>query len=155
MAASTPRPLTPMQERIGTAVVHLMSAVNVWLYRSTGGWIGGRFLRGAPVLLLTTTGRRSGQPRTAPLLYLRRGETLFVVASKGGMSHHPLWFRNLEANPRVEVEVGRERRTMTARRVDDAEKARVWPDLVAMYPDYAAYQARTPRNIPVVALTPA
>ncbi|HLK13049.1 MAG TPA: nitroreductase family deazaflavin-dependent oxidoreductase [Candidatus Binatia bacterium] len=153
MATSAPRPFTPAQERLGSAVIRLMSIANVWLYRLTGGRLGGRFLRGAPVLLLTTVGRRSGQPRTVPLLYLRRGDTLLVVASKGGMSRHPLWYRNLAANPRVEVEIGRERRAMTARRLDDAEKARVWPDLVAMYPDYAAYQARTPRNIPVVALT--
>lgn len=131
-----------------------MSWVNVWVYRLSGGWLGGRFRGGAPVLLLTTVGRRSGVQRIAPLLYLRDGENLVVVASKGGMSHHPLWYRNLEANPRVEVEVGRERRPMLARRATAAEKSGLWPKLVAMYPDYASYQARTEREIPVVILTP-
>jgi deazaflavin-dependent oxidoreductase (nitroreductase family) len=131
-----------------------MSWANVWLYRLSGGWLGGRFPGGAPVLLLTTVGRRSGVQRVAPLLYLRDGENFVVVASKGGMSHHPLWYRNLEANPRVEVEIGRERHAMLARRATAAEKAALWPKLIAMYPDYASYQARTEREIPVVILTP-
>ena len=131
-----------------------MSRANTWAYRLSGGWLGGRFPGGAPVLLLTTVGRRTGQPRTAPLLYLREGENFVVVASKGGMSHHPLWYKNLEANPRVEVEIGRERRTMVARRATASEKAAVWPRLVAMYRDYDTYQARTERDIPVVILSP-
>lgn len=131
-----------------------MSRANVWAYRLSGGWLGGRFLGGAPVLLLTTVGRRSGQPRTAPLLYLSEGDDLVVVASKGGMSHHPLWYRNLEANPRVEVEIGNQRRTMVARPATATEKAALWPRLVAMYRDYDAYQARTERDIPVVILSP-
>lgn len=131
-----------------------MSRANVWAYRLSGGWLGGRFLGGAPVLLLTTVGRRSGQPRTAPLLYLSEGDDLVVVASKGGMSHHPLWYRNLEANPRVEVEIGNQRRTMVARPATATEKATLWPRLVAMYRDYDAYQARTERDIPVVILSP-
>jgi deazaflavin-dependent oxidoreductase (nitroreductase family) len=132
-----------------------MSRANVWAYRLSGGRLGGRFWGGAPVLLLTTVGRRSGASRTAPLLYLPDGENLVVVASKGGMSHHPLWYKNLEANPRVEVEVGSERRTMVSRRATAAEKAALWPRLVAMYPEYESYQARTERDIPVVILSPA
>jgi deazaflavin-dependent oxidoreductase (nitroreductase family) len=132
-----------------------MSRANVWAYRLSGGRLGGRFWGGAPVLLLTTVGRRSGAPRTAPLLYLPDGENLVVVASKGGMSHHPLWYKNLEANPRVEVEVGSERRTMVSRRATAAEKAALWPRLVAMYPEYESYQVRTERDIPVVILSPA
>jgi deazaflavin-dependent oxidoreductase (nitroreductase family) len=131
-----------------------MSRANVWAYRLSGGWLGGRFLGGAPVLLLTTVGRRSGRPRTAPLLYLSEGDDLVVVASKGGMSHHPLWYKNLEANPRVEVEIGNQRRTMVARRASATEKTALWPRLVAMYRDYDAYQARTERDIPVVILSP-
>jgi deazaflavin-dependent oxidoreductase (nitroreductase family) len=153
ITASSARPFTPTEERIGSLVIGLMSWVNVWLYRLSGGWLGGRFPGGAPVLLLTTVGRRSGAARAVPLLYLHDGERLVVVASKGGMSHHPLWYRNLEANPRVEVEIGRERRTMLARRATAAEKTALWPSLVAMYRDYATYQARTERDIPVVILT--
>jgi deazaflavin-dependent oxidoreductase (nitroreductase family) len=153
MATAAPQPFTPTQERIGSVVIKWMSALNVWLFRLTGGWVGGRFMGGAPILLLTTVGRSSGEPRVAPLLYLQHGDDLVVVASKGGMSHHPLWFRNLEAEPRVEVEIGRVRERRIARRASPAEKAALWPALIAMYPDYADYQARTTRDIPVVILS--
>ncbi len=105
-------------------------------------------------MLLTTTGRNSGKARTAPLIYLENGDDLVIVASKGGMSHHPAWFRNLEANPDVEIEIGSERRAMRARRVSDAEKTELWPRLTELYRDYDDYQARTSRNIPVVTLSP-
>ncbi|HTY16276.1 MAG TPA: nitroreductase family deazaflavin-dependent oxidoreductase [Myxococcota bacterium] len=145
---------TPRQERIASPLIRAMSAANTWVYRLSGGRVGGRFLRGAPVLLLTTIGRKSGRPRTAPLLYLEDGDELVIVASKGGMSQHPVWFLNLEANPDVEVELGSTRRRMRARRASDEEKAKLWPRLVAMYRDYDDYQARTDRNIPVVILAP-
>ena len=154
MAEKNVRPFTPTEERIGTLAVRLMSAANVWIFRLSGGRLGSRFLRGAPVLLLTTTGRKSGRPRTAPLLYLEDGDNLVVVASKGGMSHHPTWFLNLEANPEAEIEIGTERRKMLARRASDPEKKDLWPRLVAMYSDYADYQARTDRDIPVLILSP-
>jgi deazaflavin-dependent oxidoreductase (nitroreductase family) len=147
-------PFTPAQERIGNLLIRAMSAANVWAFRWSKGRIGGRFLRGAPVLLLTSTGRKSGQPRTTPLLYLRDGERLVVVASKGGFSTHPLWYGNLAANPRVEVELAGERRAMLARRANDAEKQALWPKLVAMYRDFDDYKARTDREIPVVILSP-
>jgi deazaflavin-dependent oxidoreductase (nitroreductase family) len=152
MAERKPRPFTRREERIGTALVKVMSKANVWAYRATGGRVGGRFLRGAPVLLLTTRGRRSGQPRTAPLLYLADGDRVVIVASKGGMSEHPLWYRNLRADPECEVEIGRERRAVRARVATAEEKRELWPKLLAMYRDYADYQARTERDIPVVIL---
>ena len=154
MTDTSPKPFTPTQERIGDVVVKIMSTLNVWLYRASGGRIGSRFRHGAPVLLLTTVGRRSGQRRIAPLLYERDGENLLIVASKGGMSRHPLWYRNLEANPEVEVQIGSEKKKMAARRASPEEKAALWPGLVAMYPDYDDYQARTSRDIPVVILSP-
>ncbi len=154
MSAKNVRPFTPRQEKIGTVVIRIMSRVNTWIYRASGGRIGGRFPGGAPVLLLTTVGRKSGRPQTAPLLYLKEGDNYVIVASKGGMSHNPLWFKNLEAKRRVEVEVGGRRMAMTARRASDDEKHALWPRLCAMYPSYADYQARTARNIPVVILTP-
>jgi deazaflavin-dependent oxidoreductase (nitroreductase family) len=144
---------TPAQERVGNVVIRLMSTLNVWAFRVSKGRIGGRFLRGAPVLLLTATGRKSGKPRTTPLLYLRDGERLVVVASKGGFSTHPLWYRNVEADPQVEVEIGGERRKMLARRASEAEKKELWPRLTAMYRDFDDYQARTERDIPVVILS--
>jgi len=148
------RPWTPFEEKLGSVVVKLMSYANTWIYRKSAGQIGGKFLRGAPVLLLTTTGRKSGLQRTAPLLYLRDGERVVLVASKGGMSHSPQWYYNALANPDVEVEIGAERTPMRARQASDAEKAELWPKLCAMYPDYDDYQARTERNIPVLILTP-
>jgi deazaflavin-dependent oxidoreductase (nitroreductase family) len=150
----TAQPYSARQEKLGSVVVKVMSKLNIWAYRATRGKIGGTFLRGAPVMLLTTTGRKSGRPRTAPLIYLEQGDDLVIVASKGGMSHHPAWFRNLEANPDVGVEIGSERRQMRAQRVSDAEKAAFWPELTRIYRDYDDYQARTDRNIPVVVLSP-
>ncbi len=152
--STPPKPFTPRQEKIGSVVIKVLSHLNTWIYRASGGRFGARMPGGQPVLLLTTIGRKSGQPQTAPLLYLKEGDAYVVVASKGGMSHHPLWFKNLEANPRVEVEVGSDKLAMTARHATADEKAVLWPKLVALYPSYADYQARTPRDIPVVLLTP-
>jgi deazaflavin-dependent oxidoreductase (nitroreductase family) len=154
MSQAAPKPFTPAQERFGSVVIKLMSALNVLAYRWTGGWLGGRFFGGAPVLLMTVKGRRTGTPYVIPLLYLQQGRDYVIVASKGGMSHHPLWFKNLEANPRVEVEIGRTRQAMRARCASADEKAALWPKLVAMYKDYAVYQARTTRDIPVLILSP-
>jgi deazaflavin-dependent oxidoreductase (nitroreductase family) len=89
-----------------------------------------------------------------PLLYIEDGDRLVTVASKAGMSRHPLWFRNLEVHPEVDVEIGTQRRKMVARRASAEEKAAYWPRLVAMYPSYDRYQARTERDIPVVILSP-
>ena len=150
---ATARPWTPFEEKMGSVFVKAMSVANTWVFRATGGKLGAKFMRGAPVLLLTTIGRKSGAPRVAPLIYLRDGERLVIVASKGGMSHHPLWYRNLEANPSVEVELPGEKIAMRAARASDEEKARLWPKLLEIYPDYDDYQARTERNIPVVVLT--
>jgi deazaflavin-dependent oxidoreductase (nitroreductase family) len=154
MSAKNARPFTAREEKIGTRLIGLMSRLNTWIYRISGGRFAGRFPGGAPVLLLTTIGRKSAQPKTAPLLYLQDGDTYVIVASKGGMSQHPLWFKNLEANPRVEIEVGSRKMHATARRATSAEKAALWPKLVSMYSSYADYQARTTRDIPVVILTP-
>lgn len=152
--AGTARPYTKREVAFANPIIKAMSRVNTWVYRATGGRLGGRFLRGAPVLLLTTVGRKSGQRRTAPLIYVRDGARLVVIASKGGMDHHPLWYRNLVANPDVEVQLGTEIRPMRARTASREEKAALWPKAVAVYRDYADYQARTARDIPVVILEP-
>lgn len=155
MAETKARPWTPTEERIGTIFIGLMSKANIWAYRLTNGWLGGTFPGGAPVLLLTTTGRKSGEKRVAPLLYLQDGNDVVIVASKGGMSHHPFWYKNLEADPAVEVEIGNQKRPYRARRASAEEKARLWPRLIKMYGSYDSYQARTTRDIPVVILSPA
>lgn len=135
-------------------IMRWMSHANTWLYRKTGGRVGGRFLRGAPVCLLTTTGRKSGEPRTTPLLYLRRGDRVIVVASQGGMPKHPQWYRNLQVTPEVEVEIKKERLRLTARTASEAERQELWPELLKMYSDFEDYQSWTDRVIPVVILEP-
>jgi deazaflavin-dependent oxidoreductase (nitroreductase family) len=108
-------------------------ALNVWLYRLSGGRMMGR-MGAAPILLLTTTGRRSGRERTTPVLYLGDGDRLVIVASLAGASRHPAWFLNLEANPRLKLQVRSRRFAAIARRATAEEKAQLWPRLVAMYP---------------------
>jgi deazaflavin-dependent oxidoreductase (nitroreductase family) len=151
---SQPRPFTRAEVALANPIIKAMSRLNTWAYRATNGRLGGTFMRGAPVLLLTTVGRKSGARRVAPLIYARDRDRLLVVASRGGMDHHPLWYHNLVAHPEVEVQIGAETRAMTARTATPAEKAELWPTVVAVYRDYADYQARTNRDIPVVILTP-
>ena len=147
-------PWTPTQERLATIVIRLMTTLNVWVYRLTGGRLGGTFRGGAPVCLVTAIGKRSRAPRTVALLYLADGDEVVLVASKGGMAHSPAWYHNMMATPDVEVEIGSTRRPMRARRASDGERAALWPRLVAMYREYDDYQARTTRVVPVVILSP-
>jgi len=109
---------------------------------------------GMPVLLLTTTGRRSGKPRTTPLTFLRKGADLVVIASNGGSDRTPGWALNLEHNARAVVEIGAEKLTVTARTASAEERERLWPEVTAVYSGYARYQERTTREIPVLLLTP-
>lgn len=121
------------------------------LYRLTGGRIGGK-MGGLRILLLTTTGRRSGQPRTVPLVFFEDGERLVVIGSKGGTPTDPLWWENLKKSPEAEVQVGGERRRMRARLASAEERARLWPRVKRENPTYAEYEKRTTREIPVVLL---
>jgi deazaflavin-dependent oxidoreductase (nitroreductase family) len=139
-------------------IMKIMSRANVWLYQRTGGrlgskWrVGSAFPRGVPVLLMTHTGRKSGRQLTAPLLYLEDGDALVVVASQGGLPTDPQWYLNVLAHPEVEVQVGARKEPRRARVVSEAERAVLWPRLVAHYADFATYQAWTERTIPVVRL---
>jgi deazaflavin-dependent oxidoreductase (nitroreductase family) len=130
---------------------NMLTGLNTWVYRVSGGRIGGSFDR-APVLLLHHVGRKSGEERIAPLLYLPDGEDLVIVASWGGAPKNPAWFHNLLARPETEVEVGRERRPVTAHVATPEERARLWPALLELYPAYGTYQERTEREIPLVVL---
>lgn len=129
----------------------LARAHNFW-YKLLGGRLVGRWGK-APMLLLTTTGRKTGKARTTPLLYLPDGNDLVIVASWGGDDRHPLWYLNLQAEPHVEVQVGSEKQARVARTASPAEKTRIWPGLVARYKQYDDYQKRTDRDIPLVMLT--
>ena len=110
--------------------------------------------QGAPTLILTTTGRRSGQPRQFPLIYGRHGDDYLVVASKGGWPHHPAWYLNLEANPEVEIQVMGDKSRARAHTATPEERAVLWPIMTKEWPDYDRYQERTDREIPVVVLEP-
>jgi deazaflavin-dependent oxidoreductase (nitroreductase family) len=138
---------------LNTMAAKVMSRIHITLYRRTGGKIGGRF-RGSDVLLLTTTGRRSGAARTTPLMYIDDGNRKVVVASFGGADHHPAWYQNLLAHPEVTVQAGPSVQHMHAEVAGPEERARLWAPLVAMYPTYDDYQAKTERQLPVVVLTP-
>jgi deazaflavin-dependent oxidoreductase (nitroreductase family) len=110
---------------------------------------------GMPVLMLTTTGRRSGQARTTMLTSpLQDGDAIMLVASKGGDDHNPAWFLNLRDHPQVQVTMGGTTRPMNARVADADEKALLWPRIVADHDNYAGYQRKTDRDIPVVVLEP-
>lgn len=128
---------------------------NVWAYQRTNGRWGGKFpVTGAPVVLVTMRGRKTGKARTIPLIYIPHGEDVILGASQGGMDQHPVWYRNLLANPEVEVNAYGVRRHMIARQASAEEKAAVWPVMRAVYPPFDEYQARTDRDIPVMICSP-
>ena len=135
------------------ALIKLFSATHLLWYRMTGGLVGGR-VSGAPVLLLTATGRKSGRQRTTPLLYLEDGENMVVVASNGGNDRHPAWWLNLESNAAAEVQIKNVRKRVKAEKANVEERDRLWPLLVGMYGGYQEYQNGTQREIPVVILRP-
>jgi deazaflavin-dependent oxidoreductase (nitroreductase family) len=138
-----------------SAIERITSRWHAWLYRRTGGRVGGTVgTNRRPVLLLTTTGRRSGLPRTNPVITLRDGDRYVVVASNAGRDAHPAWFLNLRADPQVTVRDGDRVRHLVARVPDAAEAAALWPRLDRLYAGYAAYRARTDRPLPVVVLEP-
>jgi deazaflavin-dependent oxidoreductase (nitroreductase family) len=130
---------------------HLYGAEHVRAYRETDGDLG-HDLRRAPVLLLTTTGRRSGQPRTTPLIYGRSGGDLLLVASNGGSPEPPGWYQNLSAQSDVEVQVLGDRFRAHARTATAEEKPAMWREMVSHWPAYDDYTQRTDREIPVVVL---
>ncbi len=134
------------------AFVRNFSRFHVWLYRRTDGRKLGK-VRDAPILLLTTTGRRSGQQRTTPLIFLRDGDDLAVVASNGGSDLAPAWWLNLQARNEAAVQIGSEHLRVRARAATADEHARLWPLLNGIYPDYDSYQRKTTRKIPVVLLS--
>jgi F420H(2)-dependent quinone reductase len=124
------------------------------IYRASDGRVWGKMF-GGPVLLLNTTGRKSGQRRTTPLLYVMDDEDFVIIASNGGAPKHPAWYLNLMADPEATVEVGdREVRVKAEQVADPEEKARLWRKMVEMYSGYDGYQRKTEREIPLVVLHP-
>jgi deazaflavin-dependent oxidoreductase (nitroreductase family) len=136
------------------SVMGPLLTVHQWLYETTDGRVGAS-LGGRPMLLLRTVGRRSRQPRTVALLYVRDREAYVVIASKGGAPQHPGWFHNLTAEPNVEIQVGRQRIPVRTRIAEGEERSRLWARADDVNQgQYTTYQARTKRPIPVVVLEP-
>ena len=151
--------MLPMQPRrrivvpVDDRLVKQLSRLHASVYRMTGGAIGSRLVDN-DMLLLTTTGRSTGRPHTVPLLYLEDDCRFVVIASYGGRPDHPEWYHNLEQDPHAEVRTRSGRQEVTAETMSADDRARWWPQVVDAYHDYATYQARTSREIPIVRLHP-
>jgi F420H(2)-dependent quinone reductase len=140
--------------RLLALLLKYFARMHIWAYRRTNGRLGAKLLW-FPAALLTTTGRKSGEPRTTPTLYLRDGDRVILPASFGGRSDNPAWYLNLKANPEVEVQIRDERLQLSARDATDEERERYWPPLIKIYPPYRGYREATDRVIPLVVCEPA
>lgn len=139
----------------GTRMAKMQDRGHRFIYRLSGGRIASRVTDDegdSPILLLTTTGRRSGKPRTHPLLYIDVDGGFVVVASNAGAGEHPAWFLNIEAESEATVQVGKVREPVVARVVSPDEREKLWPKLIEMNSGYDVYQADTDRVLPVVIL---
>ena len=161
------RPLSDKQlknlnSKLAGIAIKWMSKLNTLAYKATGGrlgykWRGGanRFSAPPPVGILTTIGRKSGQPRESPLLFLREGDRVVLVASQGGRATNPMWYLNIKANPQVTFQIKSEKLNLVAREANTQERAEYWPKLDAMYPDFVNYRSYTDREIPILLCDPA
>jgi deazaflavin-dependent oxidoreductase (nitroreductase family) len=131
----------------------LVGESHIRAYRESNGEVG-YLWNGAPSLLLTTRGRNTGEPRTSALIFGRHGDDYLVVASMGGAPKHPLWYRNLLAEARAEIQVKGEHIEVEARTASPDEKPGLWKIMTDVWPNYDVYQSRTDRDIPVVVLSP-
>jgi len=143
-----------MDSAMGDLAIKWMSRINTFFYKRNNGQGLGSTFQNIPVALLTTTGRKSGQPRVSPLYFHRDGDTVVVAASKGGSDKNPMWYLNIKADPKVQVQIKKELLDLTARDATDEERAKYWPRLVEMYPTYEDYQSWTDRVIPLVVCEP-
>ena len=134
-------------------VFKVLLSIYIFLYRLTSGAIGGR-MAGLNVLLLTTTGRKTGQPRTTPLGYFKQDGNFVIIASNGGAPQNPAWFYNLKSNPQVTIQIGNKQLKAKAEVIDAQKRTQLWADLVKMAPAYERYTQRTNREIPLVILQP-
>ena len=141
--------MNPLQKWIWKA----FTGFHVFLYRISGGRFGSQ-MRGFGVLLLTTTGRKTGKRRTMPLGYIRDGDSYVVIASNGGLDRHPAWYFNLQQNPNVQIQVRERTLDVKAETAQGDHRQRLWSQVLAEAPGYADYQTRTTREIPLVILMP-
>ena len=135
----------------GRALTRGFLRTAVWLYRRSGGKLGGKMF-GAPVLLLTTTGRKSGRSWTVPLMYQTDGDRWVIIASNGGSARHPAWWLNLRSQPDASVQIGRQTYPVTAVETAGEDRERLWQQMADMYKGYDGYARKTTRQIPVVVL---
>jgi deazaflavin-dependent oxidoreductase (nitroreductase family) len=133
--------------------LRLVGAEHIRRYQETDGAVGYEW-NGVPTLLLTTTGRQTGQPRTSALIFGRDGDDHLVIASTGGAPRHPAWYLNLQAQPAARIQVRAQHLDVVARTAAAGEKPRLWKIMTDLWPNYDAYQARTERTIPLVVLSP-
>jgi len=133
--------------------IRTLGRAHLLVQRASGGRLLSR-VAGMPVLLLTTTGRKTGKPRTTPLTYFRDGDDYVVIASNGGEDAPPRWWLNLQADPRASVRLDGRTVSVVAREAPPDVRERLWPQITATYAGYARYERRTSRRIPVVLLTP-
>ncbi|OBG39208.1 hypothetical protein A5672_15190 [Mycobacterium alsense] len=139
--------------RLIALLLKYFARAHIWVYRRTDGRIGGKLLR-FPAALVTTTGRKSNEPRTTATLYLRDGERVILPASFGGREENPAWYLNLKENPEVRVQIRAERLDLVARDATAEERERYWPALLQMYPRYRNYREAADRVIPLVVCEP-
>jgi F420H(2)-dependent quinone reductase len=151
-----------LNSELASFVIKWMSRVNTWAYKTTGGRVGGKWRGGStgfsappPVGILTTIGRKSGAARESPLVFLREGDRVVLVASHGGREDNPMWYLNLKANPAVSFRIKNEVLKLSARDATEAERSEYWPKLNVMNPDMEKYRSWTDRKIPIVVCDPA
>jgi F420H(2)-dependent quinone reductase len=135
--------------KILALMLKYFARAHVWVYQHTKGRLGAKLLW-FPAALVTTTGRKSGDARTTPTLYLRDGDRVVLPASFGGRDSHPMWYGNLKANPKVHIQIRGEHFDLVARDANNEERERYWPNLIRIYPPYRGYREATDRVIPLV-----
>jgi F420H(2)-dependent quinone reductase len=143
-----------MRSTVARRAIRLMGTVHRGVYRATGGRVAGK-VWGLSILLLTTTGRKTGKARTTPLCFYPDGADLVVVASNGGLKWFPSWWLNLLEHPQATVRVGRRLREVVARPASPDERARLWREITTIAPGYLEYEKRAPREIPLAILSAA
>jgi F420H(2)-dependent quinone reductase len=158
---ATPKmPARLLDSSIFAAISRYIGRAHTWIYRRTGGRVGGKlrlgagFRKPAPTLLLEHQGRKSGKTFVSPLLYITDRSNVIIVASALGRTENPQWYRNLLAHPDAHIQIGPDRRAVRAVVATAGERARLWPRLVDAYADFDSYQSATEREIPVIILQP-
>ena len=153
--SDTIKPYSARQEKFGTWIINRLGRWQTRVYEMTGGRVWNKFL-GSPVAILSVIGRKSGELRKVPLLFLKQGDDVVMTASKGGMSTLPVWYHNVAAADTVDIQIGSEKKTYSMREANETEEQDLWPKLEDMYEDYKEYRARAEgvRRIPILIFTP-